>query len=739
MYLKKALAIVLAVLILSSLIPACGFAATAPSASAQIRSADTFWEDLKAYEKGINSESMESFMESMYITISDMGMENLLWIDDDTFSFDLPGKMHCIYDYKTRKTELESDGDETGSVQTYGSERGAGSAKDVFLVGPYYGYDSSFTDFYRNLAVRIANATGGTATVLSGTAATPAAIKARLAQKRDAVCLFDSHGISENGTSYLLIRSSDGITSADLQNKWAASVSGVYGIDARCMTNGQSVQISNCFMWFATCEGMMRSGLSVPFVNCGAAAVYGYSKSVSFHGDYAYAGAFWNKILDGVTVADAISYMKQQCGECDTYGINAYPIVVSPEDPYPSNVNTNQTVRCTWSLYSNSVYYITYNSNGGQNEPQRQRVEADENTHTAVVKLSDTVPYKFPYTFSGWGVENNGLVSYQPGDTITVSDNMTLYAVWYVSSAVGMGQNKLTVRYSNTNEYRKFSPQADGSYSFSCSTSDVKAKLLTSGGSELSSGTSFSADLSTGTNYYLCFSAQTPQDFTMTISGSENYTLTYSADGAVKIPAPQSGTSYYTVTDEIPDIFGMNFSGWSANPNSLTAEYKPGDTISLTSDTTLYAVWTEPAQISGSIVLEPFFGAKRYCAFTAFLTGEYNITSTEDITVYTPDEEQIAYGSNLTIQLDAGSRCILCFIPKDIAVVNITSPALTGDVNEDGIINTADATYVLKFSAGILPLAGNSRIAADVNRNGIINTADAVLILKYAAGMIISF
>ena len=62
-----------------------------------------------------------------------------------------------------------------------------------------------------------------------------------------------------------------------------------------------------------------------------------------------------------------------------------------------------------------------------------------------------------------------------------------------------------------------------------------------------------------------------------------------------------------------------------------------------------------------------------------------------------------------------------------------------GDANGDGKINTADATLVLKDSAGMINLEGDKRISADCNSDGKVNTADAVLILKYAAGMITSF
>ena len=62
--------------------------------------------------------------------------------------------------------------------------------------------------------------------------------------------------------------------------------------------------------------------------------------------------------------------------------------------------------------------------------------------------------------------------------------------------------------------------------------------------------------------------------------------------------------------------------------------------------------------------------------------------------------------------------------------------ALTGDLNGDGTVNTADAVVVLKSAAGMVHLDEKQNTAGDCNHDGAVNTADAVLILKYAAGII---
>ena len=79
----------------------------------------------------------------------------------------------------------------------------------------------------------------------------------------------------------------------------------------------------------------------------------------------------------------------------------------------------------------------------------------------------------------------------------------------------------------------------------------------------------------------------------------------------------------------------------------------------------------------------------------------------------------------------AGSLCEEAKVPG--------SDILIGDVNRDGKVNTADAVFVLKYSAGMISFDNDQLIAANTNKDDKVNTADAVFVLKYAAGMITEF
>ncbi|MBP3696271.1 MAG: leucine-rich repeat protein, partial [Clostridia bacterium] len=72
---------------------------------------------------------------------------------------------------------------------------------------------------------------------------------------------------------------------------------------------------------------------------------------------------------------------------------------------------------------------------------------------------------------------------------------------------------------------------------------------------------------------------------------TETYTLSYNANGGSGAPSSQSGAENYIISSTKPSRSGYTFLGWSKSSSATSAKYEPGDSISLTSNTTLYAVW----------------------------------------------------------------------------------------------------------------------------------------------------
>ncbi len=69
------------------------------------------------------------------------------------------------------------------------------------------------------------------------------------------------------------------------------------------------------------------------------------------------------------------------------------------------------------------------------------------------------------------------------------------------------------------------------------------------------------------------------------------YTLTYDANGGSGAPSSVSNITSTTISSIVPIRDGYDFLGWSTDEYATYASYVAGDSVSLTSNTTLYAVW----------------------------------------------------------------------------------------------------------------------------------------------------
>ena len=78
-------------------------------------------------------------------------------------------------------------------------------------------------------------------------------------------------------------------------------------------------------------------------------------------------------------------------------------------------------------------FTLSYNANGGKGAPSSQSVETTANS--VVMTVSSVKPTRDGYHFCGWALTPNGHVSYRPGNEITLTGDVTLYAVWVTPTA----------------------------------------------------------------------------------------------------------------------------------------------------------------------------------------------------------------------------------------------------------------------------------------------------------------
>jgi len=241
------------------------------------------------------------------------------------------------------------------------------------------------------------------------------------------------------------------------------------------------------------------------------------------------------------------------------------------------------------------TYTITYNANGGSGGPGTQTATAGEAT-----TLSSTVPTRTGYTFEGWATTPDATIEeYSAGGSYTGTGDITLYAVWSINSytltlnanggtfSSGSTTNAITQTYGTivTLPVESASPTRNG-YSFL-------------GWATTSNATT--ATYAAGDSYTITANRTLHAVWQSTSTGS-GYTITYNANGGTFTESTTMTVkdTTGTIITTIPTRSGYSFSCWSTSRISgnfgIETQYNPGDSIALTGNITLYAIW-----ISGDI------------------------------------------------------------------------------------------------------------------------------------------
>lgn len=219
-------------------------------------------------------------------------------------------------------------------------------------------------------------------------------------------------------------------------------------------------------------------------------------------------------------------------------------------------------------------YTVTFNGNGGSVYP----------TSTSV-KPGDIVTLPTPegrdgYEFLGWAFsDSSSSADYQAGYKYTVSSDITFYAVW---NRADSGDNEYKITYiSDKGGLDKTGDTASTNAGAVLPAPKVNVTL--------------SYDAGEGTN--------APEAKTVSLECSGWSFDSYDTVGKYKCGAtfyPTENTTLYaifadsssvTISNNVPRRDGYKFLGWAADSHSSAAEYKPGDIINISSDTTLYAIW----------------------------------------------------------------------------------------------------------------------------------------------------
>lgn len=242
--------------------------------------------------------------------------------------------------------------------------------------------------------------------------------------------------------------------------------------------------------------------------------------------------------------------------------------------------NSDVTLYAVWQAGAARSYSITYSANGGINAPRAQ------NNVSGEVTLASTIPTYEGYGFDGWCEDAKGTSKkYAPGEKITVTKNIVLYAIWVKDSKTVTlevnAENAGTVtgggaKVKDATVLIKATPNAG--YVF-------KEWVVNSGGVTLQNKTSATTTF------------KMPARDVKITAKFEKIGLTVRYDANKGINAPESVSVNHgdeiTITSEIPTREGYTFLGWSLTSTALEGneDYAAGKTYIVNSNTVFYAVW----------------------------------------------------------------------------------------------------------------------------------------------------
>lgn len=238
---------------------------------------------------------------------------------------------------------------------------------------------------------------------------------------------------------------------------------------------------------------------------------------------------------------------------------------------------TNGTLTAT-AVWTANTYTVSFNANGGSGAPSSQT-----KTYGVTLTLTTAKPTRTGYTFVEWNTKADGTgTNYASGGSYTANSAVTLYAVW---------QSNVTCTITYDANGGADAPASQSGYA--------------------------------GTSLALSTTKPSKADTTSTV------TLTYDKveDGATLSKSSDTVTKTATYT----------FTKWNTAADGSGTNYEPGQTITLSSDMTLYAQYSSVTTGSTSLPT----GTLDQYVLQGFSKSASDITLVAD--PYSPDGDETLY------------------------------------------------------------------------------------------------
>ncbi len=262
----------------------------------------------------------------------------------------------------------------------------------------------------------------------------------------------------------------------------------------------------------------------------------------------------------------------------------------------PGSTYTSNSAVMLYAQWTQNLYTVTYNANGGTGTPSPQ-----SKLHGQTLPLTTGIPTRSGYAFLGWSTNPNGLVQYKRGDYYSADMSVTLYAVW---------AELYDVTYApNDNAEYPASGLPDSQVKQEGTDLNISTTVPSRPGFAFrgwaTSATSTTIYLQPGGTY------RSDADITLYAVWVAVYDIVYSAnagDSILGIPDPQVkySDSDIVIPNVTPTRQGWLFAAWSLEPDRIfpsgNNRYLPGGTlkgdfedVDVNRTVTLYAIWKQSA------------------------------------------------------------------------------------------------------------------------------------------------
>ena len=224
-------------------------------------------------------------------------------------------------------------------------------------------------------------------------------------------------------------------------------------------------------------------------------------------------------------------------------------------------------------------YTLSYNANGGSGAPGSQ-VGTAVGSGSASLVVSSTVPSWTGYDFLGWSTSSTATTaSYVGGNTISISSNTTLYAVWRKKTYIVSYNKGSNGTGTNTSDTKTYGVALTLKGAIFTRTGYRQTGWATSDGGSQAYALSASYTANAAVTLYPVWTIIT-------------YTVSYDANGGSGAPSAQTKTYGVALrlSSTVPTRSGYIFLGWATSSTGAVA-YQPGDNYTTNASVKLYAIW----------------------------------------------------------------------------------------------------------------------------------------------------